>query len=193
MKRGFTAVELIIMLTVMAILLTLGTVSLRSTLANGRDSERASDIASISRGLEQYYVNGNPKQFSYETKNTYPGAYEMNFMTGNCANIGTASTYSPSTCSEDYLTSALPGVSVSILTPPNFTSNQLLTSYGQPERSPVTIMNDYESAQLDLGKYIYKPMARGSYALCNTACTQYALLYKNESTGAIITIKSKHQ
>lgn len=193
MKRGFTAVELIITLSLMAILLVLGTVSLRSSLIDGRDAERASDIATITRGLEQYYTNGNPKTFSYETKNTYPGAYEINFMTGTCASIGTAANYSPSTCSEDYLVSALPGASNATLTPPNFTSKQLITSYGQSERSPVTIMNDYIAAQLDLGKYLYKPMSRGSYALCNSACDQYALMYKNEKTGTIITIKSKHQ
>ena len=51
MNRGFTVVEILVTLVVMAIILTLGTVNLRSSLANGRDSERKSDIESITRGL----------------------------------------------------------------------------------------------------------------------------------------------
>jgi prepilin-type N-terminal cleavage/methylation domain-containing protein len=55
MKRGFTVVEVLITLTIMAILFGLGTVGLRSSLANARDAERLSDIQTIARGLEQRY------------------------------------------------------------------------------------------------------------------------------------------
>lgn len=55
MKRGFTVVEVLVTLTIMAILLGLGTVGLRSSLANARDAERLSDIKVMARGLEQRY------------------------------------------------------------------------------------------------------------------------------------------
>ena len=55
MKRGFTVVDVLITLTIMAILLGLGTVGLRSALANARDAERLSDVQTIARGLEARY------------------------------------------------------------------------------------------------------------------------------------------
>lgn len=93
MNRGFTVVEVLVTLVVIAILLGLGTVGLRSTLANGRDSERKSDTETIARGLERRYKNGN-KEFiassgfsqagttSTLASNTYPGALEFKYGTG---------------------------------------------------------------------------------------------------------------
>ncbi len=57
-RRGFTIVELVIVITIMAILLTLGVVNLRSAQANARDTERKTDIESIAQHLETYYTSG---------------------------------------------------------------------------------------------------------------------------------------
>jgi len=57
-RRGFTIVELIITISIMAILLTLGTVSLSSSQANARDSERKTDIENIALHIETYYTSG---------------------------------------------------------------------------------------------------------------------------------------
>jgi len=77
MNRGFTVVEVLITLVIIGILLGLGTVGLRSSLANGRDAERKSDIETIARGLEQRYNQGNLAQPSNFKKGTYPGSTEF--------------------------------------------------------------------------------------------------------------------
>jgi len=57
-RRGFTIVELIIVITIMCILLTLGVVNLRSTQSNGYDAERKIDIENIALHLDVYYKSG---------------------------------------------------------------------------------------------------------------------------------------
>ena len=57
-NRGFTIIELVIVITIMAILLTLGVVNLRGSQANGRDAERKTDIETIAQHLETYFTSG---------------------------------------------------------------------------------------------------------------------------------------
>ncbi len=53
--RGFTAVELLIVIVIMAILLILAVVNVRSTQINGRDNERTVDVENTALSLETYY------------------------------------------------------------------------------------------------------------------------------------------
>ncbi|MDO5344092.1 MAG: prepilin-type N-terminal cleavage/methylation domain-containing protein [Candidatus Saccharibacteria bacterium] len=56
MKRlGFTVIELLIVIAIMAILLTLGVVSFRNYQAHTRDKERMADIQAIQNYLESIY------------------------------------------------------------------------------------------------------------------------------------------
>jgi len=57
-RRGFTIVELAVVITVMGILLVLGIVNLDSAQANARDSERKTDIETIATHLETFYTFG---------------------------------------------------------------------------------------------------------------------------------------
>jgi len=57
-RRGFTIIELIIVVTIMGILLTIGVVNLRGSQANGRDAERKVDVDTIALHLETYYTSG---------------------------------------------------------------------------------------------------------------------------------------
>ena len=70
MKRlaGFTLVELLVTISVMVILLTLGTVSLTSYQVNARDVERKIDVGIITQQLEAYY----------STAGSYPSTALMN-------------------------------------------------------------------------------------------------------------------
>lgn len=56
--RGFTMVELIIIIAVMGILLVFSVVNLGDSQANGRDSERKADVETISYHLESFYKSG---------------------------------------------------------------------------------------------------------------------------------------
>lgn len=58
-RRGFTIIELLIVISLMGILLVLGVANFRNTQANSRDSERAADISNIALNLESYYNSGN--------------------------------------------------------------------------------------------------------------------------------------
>ena len=58
-RRGFTIVELLIVITIMGILLVLGVANLRSSQISARDSERKTDIDSIALHLDTYYTSGS--------------------------------------------------------------------------------------------------------------------------------------
>lgn len=54
-SRGFTLVELIVVIVVIAILAALITVGVQSYMRDGRDTQRASSVATLSEALEKYY------------------------------------------------------------------------------------------------------------------------------------------
>jgi len=77
LRRGFTIVELIIVITVMGILLILGVVNLSSSQVSSRDAERKSDIETIAMHLETYYNSGTDGS---TTIGEYPSADEINVL-----------------------------------------------------------------------------------------------------------------
>jgi prepilin-type N-terminal cleavage/methylation domain-containing protein len=57
-RRGFTIVELVIVIAIMAVLLTLGVVNVRASQIDARDAERKTDIETIAQHLETFYTSG---------------------------------------------------------------------------------------------------------------------------------------
>ncbi len=55
MKKGFTLVELLVVIAIIGILSTLSVVSLNSARAKARDARRLSDIKQIRTALEMYF------------------------------------------------------------------------------------------------------------------------------------------
>ncbi len=64
MKKGFTLVELLVVIAIIAILSTLSVVALNSARAKARDARRLSDIKQIRTALDMYY----------DSSSTYPAA-----------------------------------------------------------------------------------------------------------------------
>lgn len=189
MKRGFTVVEILVTLVVIAILLGLGTVGLRSTLANGRDSERKSDIETIARGLEARYDKGNslkalPQTTIYwpnptaQGKGYYPGVNEVYHMEG-----GYRSGFSPETPNGNYTTENLPGTSQSALTTPSGSKlGQACVWMCQPAGNASQLVSVFGgSASSPQDKYIYESVDSNGNICSNGNCVAYNLYWISET------------
>jgi prepilin-type N-terminal cleavage/methylation domain-containing protein len=55
-QRGFTLFELLVTISIIGILIALGTVSFTTAQQNGRDARRRSDVAAVQNALEQFYA-----------------------------------------------------------------------------------------------------------------------------------------
>jgi prepilin-type N-terminal cleavage/methylation domain-containing protein len=97
-RRGFTLIELMVVISIIAIMATVGFVSFTNAQKTGRDSKRKSDLRAIQQGLEAYYQANN---------NQYPG-----------------STQCPSGCASDKNSGNWPASFISALVTPGYI-NQL--------------------------------------------------------------------
>ena len=58
-KRGFTLIEILVVLTIIGILTSIGTVAYNNTLDKGRDNRRKQDLASIKAALTMYFEDNH--------------------------------------------------------------------------------------------------------------------------------------
>jgi prepilin-type N-terminal cleavage/methylation domain-containing protein len=58
-KNGFTLLEILVVISIIAILVALGTAAYSTAQKKGRDARRQSDIKAIQNGFEQYYSKNN--------------------------------------------------------------------------------------------------------------------------------------
>lgn len=73
MRRGFTLIEVLTVITIIGILASLGAYVYTSALGRSRDSQRISDMQFIRNGLEQFYLD-NRSYPVYQGTDTLPEA-----------------------------------------------------------------------------------------------------------------------
>lgn len=176
MRRGFTVVELVITISIMAILLTLAVVNLLNTQASSRDAERKADIESIQMYLEDYYRNNN----SGGEQNVYPSTI-----------IGGA----PLTTLRQYF----PDVDEKIFIAPGFNSPEQTfkaAASGSDLDNSFLVLDGGSYREPNTNEYIYQPLDKDG-ELCvpasPTGCRKYNLFYRQETDNTLQTINSKNQ
>ncbi len=68
-KRGFTLIELMVTITIIAVLSAISLVVYTGAIKQGNDSKRQSDLRSVQSALEQYFAD----QFNYPATVTFSG------------------------------------------------------------------------------------------------------------------------
>jgi len=103
-NKGFTLLELLVVISIIGVLVSLGAVSYSTAQKKGRDAKRKSDLKSIQNGFEQYYSLENSYPASCVvilsvTPAILPGGYpndpkaNENYLTVTPAPSCTDSTY----------------------------------------------------------------------------------------------------
>lgn len=72
--KGFTLLELLVVIGIIGILVSIGTISYTSAQQRARDSRRRSDVAAIGKALEQYYSQ-NSSTYPTDTNCTGYASY----------------------------------------------------------------------------------------------------------------------
>ncbi len=194
-RRGFTVVELVVVMVIMAILLVLASFSISQSRANARDTERNADAESLARGIEARYVQGKLNNAvtvapAYVKAGTYPTVNEMNHIKGQ-----SVTGFTPNQITDGYGPVAFPGTSITSFAPPG-TSNY--SGFVVSACSAVEDKTAGSCLQTTTTKdtYVYEPID-ASGALCsNTAagCVRFNLYWRLEtSAGTLQQYRSKHQ
>lgn len=170
-ERGFTLVELSIVMVVMAILMTIGMVSLSSSQKDARDKARTTTVDTIARGLESFY-NGDATGTVGAKGGVYPASDQM-------------------------LASATDKTTKQILPGLNDSAYYYPFQGDTPALQARSASNSLTSSNSSVNIIIYEPLTR-SNALCTTAssmeCSQFKLYYRLESApSTIITVQSNRR
>lgn len=171
MKRraGFTIVELIITITIMAILLTLAVVNLQSSQVGARDDERKTDVDNIARALETFYASGSD---TTAQTGSYPS---LNLMQDEATVRTTLRDLDPQSLRAPDLATSDP---MSLIPATNATET---TTGITPQ--PTT------------SQYVYQPLQTDG-TLCTTngqECRRFNLYYHLETDNTLYKVTSKNQ
>lgn len=183
LNRGFTIVELLIVIVILGLLMTVAFINVRYIEAAGRNSERKSDAEAISLTLESYY-----KQGAADGTHAGQGQYPSTTTIAN-ALAKTQSNY--------IQTDVLPDSSAVI-----FHYSFLDVSKFPYNLKPASSVISNKSSLTDTNLIIYEPLTYNgsSWVLCTSAsqqCSRFNLYYRTEATSNVaeetVMIVSKNQ
>lgn len=169
-RRGFTVVELIIVITIMGILLVLGVVNLRGSQISARDAERKADVEAIALHLESFYTNGRDGS---TTLGRYPS---------------TGLVTSPAATS---IQTNLRDIDLKSVMAPGITdpANTLIIATNTTQTTAGIL------PQPTIDQYIYQPLQQDG-TLCTSGaqmCQKYNLYYRLETDNTVYMVTSKNQ
>lgn len=88
LKKGFTLVELLVVLAILSVLVTVTLAAFRSSQTRGRDAQRKSDLKQISNSLELFYSDYG--KYPSDTGNVLNAcSFDPAAGTGNACSWGT--------------------------------------------------------------------------------------------------------
>ncbi len=166
-RRGFSIVELLIVITIMGILLTLAVVNMHGAQVNARDAERKGDIESIALNLEAFYRVGIDGT-------TVFGRYPSTGLAGSASSIA----------------GALKDADLKSFTPPGASGPD--TGFLAATNTIQTTTGILP--QPTLSTYVYQPLQQNG-TLCTTLvyCQKFNLYYMLEADNMVYMVTSKNQ
>ncbi len=161
-RRGFTIIELIIVITIMGILLILGVVNLRGSQSNARDVQRTADVQAIASNFENFYLNGN-----YEQGIT-PGSYPSS-TSGGGTNAG--------------LLSLIPDMDPKSLVAPGHSDLSYVSFIPATCSGACVQTTAGVNPQPTVDQYVYQPLQSDGTLCTNTSqgCRKFNIFYRLEN------------
>ncbi len=179
-QRGFTIVELLIVIVVIGILAALVLNSFSGVQAKARDVKRDTDIKALSTQLEVFYSQaGNG---SYPSNGTAGAAYAVGAFAGaTSVNLD----------NDADITAKFKGIDLNSTRAPSQTSNSMffgVTATALFANAPASPTNAGTNG------YIYQPLnAANTICLTESTCTHFNLYYQREAAVALVTKSSLNQ
>jgi prepilin-type N-terminal cleavage/methylation domain-containing protein len=164
-RRGFTIIELIIVIAIMGILLVLAVVNLRGTQVNARDEQRKANVEAIASHIEVYYRSGTDTSSSV---GSYPSTDLIGKETTYLRDLDSKSLISPSSTTTSFVAATNATATTAGVTPVTGSGNDV---------------------------YIYQPLkVDGSLCtLVTDECRKFNMYYWSENTNTIIQLQSRNQ
>lgn len=166
-RGGFSIIEVVITITVLAILLTLGVVGMNATQVNARDAERKADVEAIAVYFEDFYKNDR----SWDgVGGTYIGGWMINDLSIHNMTI-------------DRKTLRAPGVK-------DHEPQSLIASTNTVESTSGVL------PQPTINQYVYQPIAdNGNWCGDHLVliCSRFNIYYRLEKDNSVQMITSKNQ
>lgn len=169
--RGFTIVEILIVLVIMGVLLTLAVVGTSLSQRNARDNERKLDIETIAQSLENSLRQEKTIDGITVRAGTYPGTSAMNAAISN-----------------NSIEQFLGGISPASLRAPGIPNDSeiSLVMATNATQTPEGVEPDFDATT-----YLYQPIDQNG--LCANNCRSFNLYYRTEGSNEVNIVRSRQQ